>query len=196
MRIGVDFDNTIVQYDSLFHQLAVDRLGVPQDTAVNKTAVRDWLRAHGREDEWTELQGVAYGPEILGADAFPGVKDCFRGWVEAGHSVFIVSHKTRTPYRGEPYDLHEAALRWLTGNGFLTIEPLGLPRDQIFLELTKAAKLARIDALGCDWFIDDLPELLSESSFPSRPNRLLFGSDAQGPWQNAKSWAEISAIVR
>jgi len=196
MRIGVDFDNTIVQYDSLFHRLAVARLGVPQDTAANKTAVRDWLRAQGREDEWTALQGVAYGPEILGAEAFSGVKECFRGWAEAGHSIFVVSHKTRTPYRGEPYDLHEAALRWLTGKGFLTAEPTGLSRDQIFFELTKADKLARIDALDCDWFIDDLPELLSELSFPARPNRLLFGSAAEGPWQNAQSWAEIWAIVR
>ncbi len=39
-----------------------------------KQAVRDFLRATGREADWTELQGIAYGPRIADAEPFPGVK--------------------------------------------------------------------------------------------------------------------------
>src|SRR5262245_43078397 len=45
MLIGVDFDNTIVSYDALFHRIATERDLIPADLPVNKTAVRDHLRA-------------------------------------------------------------------------------------------------------------------------------------------------------
>ena len=44
MRIGLDFDNTIVSYDALFHRVAREQDVVPANTPVNKIAVRDHLR--------------------------------------------------------------------------------------------------------------------------------------------------------
>jgi hypothetical protein len=44
MRIGIDFDNTIVSYDALFFKVAREQDAVPADTPVNKVAVRDYLR--------------------------------------------------------------------------------------------------------------------------------------------------------
>src|SRR4029079_9696971 len=61
MLIGLDFDNTIVRYDRLFHRLARKRGLIPDGIPVSKQAVRDHLRANGREADWTELQGMAYG---------------------------------------------------------------------------------------------------------------------------------------
>ena len=58
MLIGLDFDNTIVRYDRLFHRLRRERGLIPDHLPVSKRAIRDHLRASGREEEWTELQGV------------------------------------------------------------------------------------------------------------------------------------------
>jgi len=33
MRVGIDFDNTVVIYDRLFHRVAVERFGMPADVA-------------------------------------------------------------------------------------------------------------------------------------------------------------------
>ena len=41
MRIGLDFDNTIVTYDSLFHKVATEQGLVPASLPVSKLAVRD-----------------------------------------------------------------------------------------------------------------------------------------------------------
>ncbi|NDC62910.1 MAG: aminoglycoside phosphotransferase family protein, partial [Planctomycetia bacterium] len=43
-----------------------------------------------------------------------------------------------------------------------------------FFEETKEAKLARIAAIGCTQFVDDLPELLVHPQFPAGVRRVLF----------------------
>ena len=64
MRIGLDFDNTIVSYDALFHKVARERDCVPAATPVNKVAVRDYLRGVNQEDVWTAMQGYVYGARM------------------------------------------------------------------------------------------------------------------------------------
>lgn len=174
MLIGLDFDNTIVCYDRLFHRLAVERNLVPRELPPSKQAVRDFLRATGREDDWTELQGIAYGPRIADAAPFPGVKEFLARCRDARVRVAVISHKTRHPYRGEKHDLHAAAHEFLESHGFYETSDTGLSPDQVFLELTLAAKLGRIRSLGCNAFVDDLPEVLAETMFPPEVEKVLF----------------------
>src|SRR5262249_47195569 len=136
MLIGLDFDNTLVCYDRLFHRLAVERGLVPAELPATKKAVRDFLRTAGREENWTELQGVAYGPRITDAEPFPGAKRFVRRCRADGVRVAIVSHKTRLPYRGEQHDLHAAAHAFLEAHGFYETRDTGLSADDVFLELT------------------------------------------------------------
>ena len=57
MRLGFDFDNTLISYDLLFHRVALDKGLIHKDLLKQKNAVRDYLRDMGAEDEWTRLQG-------------------------------------------------------------------------------------------------------------------------------------------
>jgi len=173
MRIGIDFDNTIVSYDALFHKVAWEQDLVPAETPSNKVAVRDHLRGIGQEDRWTEMQGYVYGARMVEALAYEGVIDFIRGAKAAGHEVTIVSHKTRHPFIGPQYDLHAAARAWIACHLLSDGKPL-LPSENIFFELTKLEKLTRIAACGCEAFIDDLPEILLADDFPSNTARLLF----------------------
>ena len=50
MLVGVDFDNTIVCYDGLFHKLALERGLIPEDFPASKGEVRDFLRNTDREN--------------------------------------------------------------------------------------------------------------------------------------------------
>src|SRR5262245_25183783 len=118
MRIGVDFDNTIVCYDEVFHRVALERGLIPPAVPVKKQAVRDHLRQIGREDDWTEMQGYVYGERMHDARPFPGALDFFRRMVVESIPVCIISHKTRHPYRGPKYDLHATAVGWLEQQGF------------------------------------------------------------------------------
>jgi FMN phosphatase YigB (HAD superfamily) len=76
--IGIDLDNTLVSYDKLFHQLALEQGLIARDLAVNKTEVRDFLRRAGKEPAWTALQGLAYGTRIREAEVFAGALDFAR----------------------------------------------------------------------------------------------------------------------
>lgn len=193
LRIGVDFDNTIVCYDDLFHQVALERGLIPTELPIHKSAVRDYLRAADQEDLWTEMQGYVYGQRMI-ADALPfaGVLEFFGACQASGIPTYIVSHKTRYPYLGEKYDLHAAARAWL--------EQHGLAYVPTFLELTKAEKLERIGRLGCTHFIDDLPEFLTEAAFPTGVERILFDpNDSYEPdarLRKMTSWAQIGAFFR
>jgi hypothetical protein len=197
--IGVDFDNTIVRYDDVFGRVALDLGLVPPAAATSKTAVRDHLRAIGQEDRWTELQGAIYGPRMSDAALFPGVAEFFAACRAAGAPVAIVSHRTRFPYLGERHDLHAAAREFLARHGFHDEAGIGLPRDRVFFEETKQGKLARIAALGCRTFVDDLPELLGDPAFPAGVRRILFdpGSLHAPPAgvAAAASWFEVARLL-
>ncbi len=103
---------------------------------------------------------------------YEGTANFLRTAREAGHTLFIVSHKTRHPIRGPQYDMHSAARGFLESNKL--VGPGGVDASNIFFELTKEEKVARAKTLGVDVFIDDLPEILSMRGFPEGVRAILF----------------------
>ena len=198
MLVGVDFDNTIVCYDRLFHRLALEQGLIPADLPAAKGPVRDHLRRTGREDAWTEMQGLVYGAHIAEAAPFPGVYDFFRRCRKRGVDVCVISHKTRQPFAGPRYDLHRAAHEWLEWQGFYREAETGLTPERVYFEVLLEGKLKRIGQVGCDYFIDDLPELLEEPGFPAGVERILF--DPGGNWpgsgfRRAATWEEVEGLI-
>lgn len=191
MIIGVDFDNTIVCYDSLFHKIALEKGLIPKHVPLIKDRVRDYLRKCGKEDAWTQLQGFVYGPGILDAPPFEGVLDFFMHCKQNKITVYIISHKTIYPFLGSKYNLHEFAHKWLEKQGFYDPERIGLPRNNVFFELTKEEKISRIVKQGCTHYIDDLPEFLTEQNFPPEVNRILF--DPNEKCQNISNFECIAS---
>lgn len=198
MFIGFDFDNTIVCYDGVFHQVALEQGLIPEDLPKSKEKVRDHLRAIGKEDDWTEMQGYVYGMRMNDVTAFPDVLEFMRELNERSIDFCIISHKTKTPYRGPEYDLHAAALGWMESRGLFDKNDIGLPRDRVIFEPTKLDKIARIDAMGCTHFIDDLPEFLGEPSFPQNVERIHFspvGGATDPRFVTCVSWKEIAGHI-
>ena len=199
MLFGLDFDNTIVCYDRLFHELAVERGLISPALPATKQAVRKQLRDTNREEQWTELQAIAYGPRITHAKPWQGVLTFLQSCREANVQVVIVSHKTRYPYRGEKFDLHAAAHAFLESHGFYKTSDTGLSRGSVFLEPTLPEKLARIGLLRCDAFVDDLPEFLSEPAFPSGVRKVLFDPANSHPehasYTRATSWEACGEVL-
>lgn len=197
MRIGIDFDNTIVCYDAVFHKVAVEKRLIPATVPISKQQVRHSLRERGLEESWVELQGYVYGNRMLEAEPFPGVLAFFALCREQRIPVSIISHRTRRPFRGHPYDLHAAAKQWIDHNGFY--ENTGLKPDQVYFELTKEDKLERIRQNGCDVFIDDLPEFLSLPDFPPQTRRILFDPSRHHSGESAiekiSSWSQAEHVI-
>jgi len=199
MRIGIDFDNTIVSYDELFHQVAREKNLIPADLPVNKVAVRNHLRSINQEDKWTLMQGEVYGLRMGEARAYDGMKDTIAAFKLTGHQVFIVSHKTKHPFMGPAYDLHQSARNWVDLNLVIGDTRLFEP-EAIFYELTKEEKIARVQALGCDLFIDDLPEILAMEGFAANMRKILFDPEGQHEsysesFERVSAWQAIRQLV-
>ena len=161
-NIGFDFDNTLVNYDAIFYELALKKGLIKSNVKKNKLSVRNYLRADGNDKLFTLLQGEVYGKKIK------DIKPCFdllrvlKQLIDEGNNLFIVSHKTKTPFLGPKYDLHKAAINWLEKNNFFNKKGPNLSIDNIFFEETLPQKIERISRLSCNVFIDDLPEVLNQ----------------------------------
>ncbi len=193
MLIGLDFDNTIVRYDAVFASLALTKGVSCEIAAAGKTAIRDFLRAAGREDEWTIMQGEAYGSHMHKAEEFEGAGNFVRAAAVRGHRLVIVSHRTRAPYLGPSADLHASAREWLAKRDFRDLV------GDFFLEETAAGKSAMIRALGCEVFIDDLWEFLDRPDFPAGVRKIWFdgskSAQARAGLERAARWSEVEALV-
>lgn len=198
MIIGLDFDNTIVSYDLLFHKVALEQGAIPDSVPKEKNAVRDFLRQAGKEAVWTEMQGTVYGARMDEAEPYPGALEVIAGWKSAGHCVVIVSHKTRYPFLGEKHDLHAAARHWLEIQGFFNPNGIGMTWNDAFFEVTKEEKLGRVKSQGCEVFVDDLPEILEHPAFPNGVRKFLFDPNQMHgnlPHCRIKAWSEADAVI-
>ena len=170
--LGLDFDNTLVRYDNLFHQLALEKGLIEESFPVDKIAIRDYLRSQGNDHLFTLLQGEVYGLRLLEAEPAEGMLMALGELKRLGIPMVLVSHKTRRPYKGTAFDLHQAAWNWLEKFGFFKDEGLAWGRHQVFFEESKSTKIAKIKALGCTHYVDDLPEILG--MLPDSINSILY----------------------
>lgn len=197
MIIGIDFDNTLIRYDGLFHKVALERGHIPATLPQEKNAVRDYLREQGKEEVWTAMQGEVYGRRILEADPFPGMLEVVSGLKTIATALYIISHKTKRPYLGPPYDLHAAARSWLSAKGFFDPLVLGWNSSHVFFEETKEAKVQRIISLGCTHYIDDLPEILE--MVPETIVKLHFCPGTTVPdsrWASLPAWEMLPSLLK
>lgn len=197
--IGVDFDNTIVSYDQLFHREAVECGLIDPQLPRLKSRVRQQVWERHGDPAWQRLQGQVYGPRMTGADPIAGALDFFRLCRSLDIPACIVSHKTefghfdqtRTPLR-------DVALQWLEQQGFFRFESTGLSPERVWFEGSREEKIARINALGCSHFIDDLPEVLLDPGLVPGVERIwLCGSE---PFCEGllccRDWSAIAELLR
>lgn len=186
LRVGLDFDNTLISYDAVFRSLALRRGWIPARLPASKSAVKELLlRADKNDLRWQALQAEAYGPGILKAKAFPGAEAFVRSALKAGHDVFIVSHKSESSHFDPSVRLRDWARRWLAKNAS------AIPVGCVFFEGTREEKVRRIAALKLDLFIDDLEEVLEHPAFPAGTAGLRFDA-RRGP---LRRWSEAGPAL-
>lgn len=190
MRIGIDFDNTIVNYDGIFHHAGTQLGWIPEGVGKSKQAVKTWFIEQHQEPKWTELQGIVYGKAIHNASPYEHVAQVLDTWCLKGYELVLVSHKTQFPIIGEKLDFHAAAKNWLN-----TQQLSGYFSEMYFCP-EKAQKIAKISQLKPDYFIDDLPSILTDPNFPKRTRRVLFGSPSceNESVMCVESWSELIAL--
>ena len=202
MRIGIDFDNTIVKYDNLFKEVALKEGFIKENWNGNgKTGLRNHLRSQPNgEKTWMKVQGLVYGKYMHGAGMMPGVASFLFSCKERNHRVCIISHKTEYGhYDTEKISLRREALKWMENKHFFDPEHFNIHKEDIYFAGTREEKVRKIAQLDCHFFIDDLPEVFEEANFPSDTKKILFG-DSSGEKLSRDtavldSWKGISDII-
>jgi hypothetical protein len=192
-RIGLDLDNTLISYDRLFYEVAVERQFIPVHFAGPKREIRDLVRLLPEgEIEWQRLQAHVYGPAIAGARPAEGALDFIRRARAHGAQLAIVSHKSAFANIGASVNLRDAARTWLRENGMVGADAIA--ESDVYFEDTRADKIARIVSLGCTHFVDDLEEVFDDPAFPRGVERMLLAARngaADRPYRIYSSFHDI-----
>ena len=197
MLIGIDFDNTIAGYDDVFALAGQVEGLLPAGFGGTKREIRDYIRTlENGESHWMALQGRVYGAHMAKAALIDGVEAFLTRCRDSHLAVCIVSHKTRYGhFDPDKVDLREAALAWMEARAFFDTAGFALTRKSVHFAETQAEKVARIAALGCTHFIDDLKEVFLEEGFPNETNQYLLSTETpspQGPFDVFPAWSEIT----
>ena len=201
MRIGLDFDNTIIRYDDVFRKSAIERGLVSANFSGTKQQVRDAIRLlPDGEHQWQALQGYVYGKGIQGATLFAGLDDFLRRARTHGCTILVVSHKTEFGhFDPDRVNLRGAAMQWMEGQGFFAEQGFSLIPSNVHFASSRSEKLSRIGELACDVFIDDLEEVLSDPEFPNFVRRILLSENAEKlvdlPYEVCRDWVSIQGTV-
>ena len=196
IRLGIDFDNTITNYDGVFSKVAVSENMISKDTshAFNtKVDVKNYLININEEEKWTELQGLVYGKYIKFAKPQKNLIQTIKLLTEADIFLCIVSHRTKFPFIGEKTNLHDAARQWLNENLFQLISD-----TNIYFEETIENKVKRANSLNLDFFVDDLPKILLNEKLSQNITKILYKPEKSIKNRNlieAQDWSEVGDII-
>lgn len=184
MIIGIDLDNTILNYDYSFLKHAIRKKLISSNKkSINKETIKNKIEKISRK-EWTILQGEVYGKYIYDAK-IDGVFIKFLKLLKKNNIIIkIISHKTKFPILGKQINLHQKSLQYL--KKFIPYELV--INKNIFFENTLTDKVNRISECKCDYFIDDLNKVFNHKNFPSKTHKILY-SNSKNSFSN--NWSDI-----
>ena len=205
MRIGIDLDNTLVDYEAAFLAAAESLQIVFPRPVRSKSQIREFLRSQlDGELTWQRLQGLAYGRCLQAhAKLYSGVKRFLWRCRQRGHSVAVISHKTEHGHSDlDKVPLRKVALEFLAAQGLLGTQDALI--QEIIFKNTFEEKIACIKKQSFDWFIDDLSEVICDLGEFGGLKTIRFYSDAFQAPQNfpdpgsgisLSDWQQIDALI-
>ena len=170
MKIGIDLDNTIAIYDSIFSKYASILLGVKGCS--KKKEVAYFLKKQKRENDWTFLQGEVYGKYMNEASVANHFIERLSS-IDLSEAVFeIVSHRSSLPSSGALYNMRNIAYEWIDIN-IAPYTNININKSVFFFE-TIEEKIQFISDSNYFSFVDDLPLIFANKNFPKKTRAFLF----------------------
>ena len=160
MIIGIDFDNTIINYDEVFYQFALKSNLINSSTPKQKVYIKNKIIKNFSEKKWTQLQGKVYSKGIFMASIFDDCLNTMHKLDKNGHKIIIISHKTKYPVLGEKFNLHINTKIWIKKNILEKKNFKNFSINDVHFNQTQNQKIKKILDKNCDIFIDDLEKVL------------------------------------
>jgi hypothetical protein len=199
MRIGIDLDNTIINYNSAFRigALRVGHENCRKCTTKNqvKSKILDGIDG---QMKWEMLQGKIYGEWIDLAKIYSGFFRFLKRAISRDFYICIVSHKTEYGHHCKKnISLRESAKYFLRSKG-IEVEEGNHEKIRICFLNTKSEKIRKIHELKLDYFVDDLLEVFQDENFSSQTKKILFDDGIKvnnSSIRSANNWDDINQFL-
>jgi len=191
IKLAIDLDNTIINYDDLFYKAARNKLRIHSNIK-NKENIKKLIIKKYSEKKWTEIQSTVYSRKIFQAKIFPGFINEIKK-LSKYCEIFIVSHKTLWPIYGKKINLHNKTKKFLKKKKISFCKNSLIKEENIFFETTKEKKIKRIKRLKPHYFIDDLESILK--SIPKSVNKILFNNKKNDRFENLITWHQLNKFI-
>jgi len=186
MRICIDIDNTLLNYEPLFFE---ESKPIPKGISF-LPELKDHLQNKSQE-RWLKIQGLCYGKRVKEVTLFSSVLESIKKLIDDGHDVYLVSHKTKTSYCGTYTGLQELLLKRLSELGVISL----IGHKKIFLQESLDEKLEQIIKLNPDIVIDDLEKVLINPILNRIPLKIQFSRTSSKNILSSFSWPQIVSLI-
>ena len=194
MRVGIDLDNTIIDYNSLVYDISIRNKLIKIGFAKDKKKIKESLLVNGKESEWRNIQSLIYGKEIFKAKLFSNFIDFILESRKKNYFLQIISHKTEVSnLTKKGPNLRKASMDWMNQNKFFS--NLEFKPTDIHFESTRMEKIKKINSIGFDYFIDDLEEIFINKNWSKNIRPILFNKQMKEKNRSiilCDSWKKIN----
>ena len=143
MRIGIDFDNTISNYDDVLYKTAIKEKYISKNSHfLQKNQIKKEIIKKGKSlNNWKKLQGLIYGQYMLQAQLNSGFANFVKLSNSKNYEIVVVSHKTiYGHFDKKKIQLRKKALYWMKKNKFFDKRYFGINIKNIYFEPTLKKK--------------------------------------------------------
>ena len=181
MLIGLDFDNTIANYDSVFKEISFQYDLLEDGWQGTKKELKQIILSLPKgEETWMKIQGKVYGEFMHKAELMPGVANFLFHCKIKEIPICVISHKTEYGhFDDKKISLRNEAIKWMGEKNLFNKSYFSLTKDKVFFSSTRKEKVKKISTIGCSHFIDDLVEVFEEPHFPQDTKRILLDTSCQ-----------------
>lgn len=186
LKIGIDLDNTIINYQNSFKKYLTDKKIYLKN--INKNRIKIITNRSPNIKNWTQAQEEIYGRYIAFAKPFIYFKKFEHFAFKNKIQLFIISHKTKHSQFSKKYNLHKQSNKWLEKN-------ILKENYKIFYVKTINEKIKKISKVNPDYFIDDLIEIFENKFFPKNVKKIHFSNVKSSKILTFDNWNKIKNFI-
>lgn len=186
IKIGIDLDNTIINYNESFKKYLKDHKIYLKK--INKEEIKVLSNNHSKIKNWTEVQEEIYGNYIKFAKLFTHFKDFEKFAIKKKIQLFIISHKTKHSQFSKKYNLHKQSNIWLKRN-------INKKKYKIVYTNTINEKIKKIIQIKPDYFVDDLIKIFKDKNFPKNITKIYFSQNKNKTTLSFDNWKQIKNYI-
>tara|TARA_B100000902_G_C27300639_1_gene912574 strand:- start:241 stop:828 length:588 start_codon:yes stop_codon:yes gene_type:complete len=186
LKIGIDLDNTIINYEKSFQKLI--KIRKINSNWKNKHQIKEAINKSKSKYNWTAAQEEIYGLFINFAKPYKYFLEFEKFAVKNKHKLFIISHKTEYSEFSRKYNLREMSNKWLKKN-------IKMNKYKIFYTNTINQKIEIIKKIKPKYYIDDLIKILRNKKIPKKTQKIFFSRKLDSKILTLSDWKKIKNYI-